>query len=120
MPPRNRASRQEEAAREHEHPERTEQQKDDTDLTLDEWKNLPREILTLKCNQHRLVASGSKSALANRLFDYFASGRTSTARARPAPDDRRKESSTVAEPATPDVSKNIFKEIAPEIERLIS
>ena len=93
MPPRNRAgnstSKQTEAAQEREHVlEETEQQKDAIDLTLEEWKEMPREILTLKCNQHRLVASGSKTVLANCLFAYFAPGHASTARTKPAPDDR--------------------------------
>ena len=39
---------------------------------------MPTEILTLKCNQLCLVASGSKTSLANRLFAYFAPGRAST------------------------------------------
>ena len=60
---------------------------------------MPREILTLKCHQHRLVASDSKTALADRLFAYFASGRTSTTRTRPAPDDRRKKTSVVSQSA---------------------
>ena len=91
-------------------PEGSEQQKYDRDLTLEEWKDMPREILTLKCNQHRLLASGSKTSLANHLFSYFALDHASTARTRSAPDDRRK-SSAVSVPVIPDVpqaSKDIF------------
>ena len=73
MPPRNRArnsaSKQAEAAQEREHVfEESGEQKNDADLTLEEWIEMPREILTLKCNQLCLVASGSKTSLVNRMF----------------------------------------------------
>ena len=93
MPPRNRAgnatSKQAEAAQEQEHVfEGFGVQKNDADLTLEEWIEMPREVLTLKCNQLRLVPSGSKTSLANRLFAYFAPGHASTTMTRPAPHDR--------------------------------
>ena len=82
---------------------------------------MPRDILTLKCNQYHLVASASTTALAANLFDYFASHRSCSARSGPAPDDKQKKSSAVLVPATPDISqasKDIQNSIAPEIERL--
>ena len=84
---------------------------------------MSREILTLRFNQLCLVASGSKTSLANRLFAYFAPGHARTTRTGPAPDDRWRKSSAVTVPAIPDVpqaSKDILKSIAPEIEKLIS
>ena len=128
MLPRNIAgkftSKQAKEPQEREHIlEESEEQKDDADLTLEEWIDIPREILTLKCNQLCLAASGSKTSLANRLFAYFAPGHVSTTRTWPAPDDRRRKSSAVTVPAIPDVpqaSKDILKLIAPEIEKLIS
>ena len=125
MPPRNRAessaSKQAEAAQAREHVlEESEQQKDDADLTLEEWRNMPKEILTLRCNQLRLVVAGSKTSLPNHLFAYFAPGHTSTTRTRPALDDRQRKSSAVAVPAIPDVPqalKDILTSIAPETER---
>ena len=128
MPPKNRvgnsASKQTDADQEREHVlEESEEQKDNADLTLEEWIDMPTEILTLKCNQLRLVASVSKTSLANCLFAYFAPGRASTTSTRPAPDDRRRKSSAVTVPAIPEVpqaSKDILKSIAPVIEKLIS
>ena len=128
MPPRNRAGNatlnQAEVAQEQENVfEGSGEQKNDADLTLEEWIEMPREVLTLKCNQLRLIASGSKTSLANRLFAYFAPGCASTTMTRPAPHDRWRKTSAATVPAIPDVpqaSKDILKAIAPEIEKLIS
>ena len=128
MLPRNRAgrstSKQAEVAQEREHVlEESEQHKDDVHLTFEEWIDMSREILILKCNQLRLVASGFKTSLVNRLFAYFAPGHASTARTKTAPDDRQRKSSAVVVPAIPDVpqaSTDILKSLASEIEKLIS
>ena len=127
MPPRNRAgnatSNQAEAAEEQEHVfEGSGEQKNNADLTVEEWMEMPTEILTLKCNQLRLIASGSKISLVNRLFAYFAPGSASTTMTRPAPHDRPRKTSAAKVPAIADVpqaSKDILKAIAPEIEKLI-
>ena len=63
----------------------TKQQEDDVDITLEEWKDMLRQIPTLKCNRHCPLASGSKTSLPNRLFAYFALGHASTTRTRPVP-----------------------------------
>ena len=100
------ASKQGEVAQEQEHDvlKESEQQKDDIDLTLEEWIDMPREILTLKCNQLCLVATGSKTSLAYCLFAYFAPGRASTTRTGPAPDNTIwRKPSAEAVPAIPDV-----------------
>ena len=107
MLPRNRAgnatSKQAEAVQEQEHVfEGSGEQKNDANLTLKEWIEMPREVLTLKCNQLRLVASGSKTSSANHLFAYFAPGRASTTMSRPAPHDRQRKTSAVTVPAIPE------------------
>ena len=51
---------------------------EDTTRSLSSWKSLSLQILQLKCNEHSLVATGSKKLLAKRLFDFFKSKRDET------------------------------------------
>ena len=38
---------------------------------LSAWKNVNKQVLELKCNEHKIVAKGTQKQLAERLFKHF-------------------------------------------------
>ena len=50
----------------------------DSQKTLAEWLQLPKESLVLRCSNLHLVSRGSVNILANRLFTYYPPAALST------------------------------------------
>lgn len=46
-------------------------EKSNKDHTVEDWMNLSREVLLLKCTDNHVERSGKKDALSQRLFDHF-------------------------------------------------
>ena len=44
---------------------------EDATLTLEQWGDLDAPTLRLKCEQYKLIATGKKDVLKQRLFDHF-------------------------------------------------
>ena len=44
---------------------------DPAERSLQDWRNLPAEVLKLACNASHILAGGSRLIMARRLYDFY-------------------------------------------------